>query len=133
MNLLDTFVIIELDRGDSKSLQRAAMLDENGPHAIGSVTIFEFLFGIFLRYKSAKLRKALEEAEEYLSAFVILPLDWKASRRAAEIAARLRASGAQIGIQDVYLAAIALENDLILITKNPDHFKKIPNLKVEVW
>lgn len=34
---------------------------------------------------------------------------------------------------DTLIAATALEEDLILVTGNTDHFSRIPGLKIENW
>ena len=75
MDLPDTSGIIKFDSQDPSLSQRVALLGETGLHAISSVTVFEFLFGVFVRYKQPQLEKAVQHAVEFLSAFVILSLD----------------------------------------------------------
>lgn len=128
MKLLDTSVLIDLDRGGPGTPNKAAALDRTGPHAIASVTVFEYMLGLYLKHSGSALEAALEKANEFLSAFLVLPLDAGSSRRAAEIASDLRKSGVETGIQDVYLAAIAFENGLRLVTANPRHFERIRGL-----
>ena len=41
--------------------------------------------------------------------------------------------GAVIGPHDLQIAAIALQNGLILVTHNTREFGRIPNLKLEDW
>ncbi len=133
MKLLDTSVLIDLDRGRPGVAHKASDLDRSGPHALSAVTLFEFLFGIHLKYDDESLARAEADIEDFLGAFIVLPLDQGVSRLAAQMAARLRRSGQEIGIQDVYLAATAIRNDLPLLTGNPRHFRRIDGLRVEKW
>jgi predicted nucleic acid-binding protein len=52
----------------------------------------------------------------------VLPLDAPAAERAGRISARALAEGKHPGVVDVFIAAIAAENDLTLLTRNLRHF-----------
>ena len=41
--------------------------------------------------------------------------------------------GLKIGDMDMFIAATALEEDLIIVTGNTDHFSRIEGLKIENW
>jgi tRNA(fMet)-specific endonuclease VapC len=41
--------------------------------------------------------------------------------------------GEIIDFRDAMIAAIAIENDLTLVTRNNFHFKRITDLKLELW
>jgi tRNA(fMet)-specific endonuclease VapC len=45
----------------------------------------------------------------------------------------LESKGQKIGDMDTFIAATALEEDLIVVTGNVEHFSRIPGLKVENW
>jgi len=45
----------------------------------------------------------------------------------------LEASGTPIGAYDLQIAAIALANDLTLVTHNVREFSRVADLKVEDW
>jgi len=34
---------------------------------------------------------------------------------------------------DLLIAGIAIENEMILVTNNEKHFRRIPDLKIENW
>jgi len=57
--------------------------------------------------------------------------------RAAYICGRLRAQleqqGRPVAFADLQIGAIAMANDLILISGNIKHFRQIPGLAVENW
>jgi tRNA(fMet)-specific endonuclease VapC len=75
----------------------------------------------------------LKETLRLLDRLNVIPLDFSSSKRAAEISAKLGATGEPIDYRDTMIAAIALENDLTLVTRNKSHFSRIKSLKLETW
>ncbi len=75
----------------------------------------------------------LKETIRLLDRLNVLPLDFSSSKRAAEISAKLGAAGEPIDYRDALIAAIALENDLTLVTRNKAHFSRIKGLKLKTW
>ncbi|MBW4559100.1 MAG: PIN domain-containing protein [Trichormus sp. ATA11-4-KO1] len=71
--------------------------------------------------------------ENLLVEFTDLPLDRQAAKIAGNIRARLDALGTPIGANDLLIAAIALANDLTLVTHNIREFSRIDGLKYEDW
>jgi tRNA(fMet)-specific endonuclease VapC len=63
----------------------------------------------------------------------VIPLEFSFSQRAGEISAKLMAKGEPIDYRDAMIAAIAIENELTLVTRNKSHFSRIKNLKLETW
>ncbi len=135
MKLLDTTVLIDIDRGGFEVLNKARKLDEEGIHAISSVTSYEFYWGIFRRYKkdSIKYNEVVAKAEILFSRFYILPVTYEISIKAAEIGTYLLSKGKEIDIFDTYIAATAIQHRLILKTANIAHFKDIDGLRIENW
>jgi len=62
-----------------------------------------------------------------------LPFDRKSIEHFAKIKATLKAQGNLIDDFDMLIAAIALRNDMILVTNNERHFERISNLSIENW
>jgi len=62
-----------------------------------------------------------------------LPLDEQAARVAGQVRAQLAALGTPIGPYDVQIAAIALVNNLILVTHNTGEFGRVNGLQIEDW
>ena len=56
-----------------------------------------------------------------------------ATRKAAEIHAKLRRNGQPIGHTDCLIAGIAIVNGLQLATNNSDHFIRVKELKIINW
>ena len=53
--------------------------------------------------------------------------------RAAAEFARLRQARVRIGTMDLRIAAIAVANDGVLLTRNLTDFRKVPGLRAEDW
>ena len=62
-----------------------------------------------------------------------MPFDRKAIDNFAMIKAELKKQGKLIDDFDILIAAVALSNDMILVTNNEKHFERIPNLTIENW
>ncbi len=67
----------------------------------------------------------------FFNQFQSLPFDDEAALIFGELRADLAKKGTPIGGYDLQIAAIALANDLILITHNTNEFSRVGNLKIE--
>ena len=74
-----------------------------------------------------------ELTEEQWRVLGIVMIDHPVLDKAAELYARLRASGQLIEDADLLIAAIALVHDMTLVTNNTAHFSRISGLQVEDW
>jgi tRNA(fMet)-specific endonuclease VapC len=63
----------------------------------------------------------------------IVMFDQAALDTAAAIYADLRAAGQLIEDADLLMAAIALVNDLVLVTHNTVHLSRVADLQLEDW
>jgi tRNA(fMet)-specific endonuclease VapC len=63
----------------------------------------------------------------------IVMIDQVALDQAAKIYANLRKAGQLIEDADILIAAIALVNDMTLVTNNTSHFSRIAGLQLEDW
>lgn len=70
---------------------------------------------------------------EILPRVRVLPLSMGEALRAGDLLANLAGRGEPIGLEDVLIAATALENDLTAVTRNLEHFRRIPGLLTESW
>lgn len=66
----------------------------------------------------------------FLAPFPALPVTASVMERFAEIRGQLRRSGTLIPDFDLVIAATALENGLVLVTRNRRHFGRIPDLQL---
>jgi len=84
-------------------------------------------------YKSARIEENLAILERFFDLFNVLPFDSQAAQKMAKIRARLAKKGTPIGPYDLQIAAIAIVNNLILVTHNTREFQRIEELQIEDW
>ena len=128
--LLDTNAcIVYLNRRVSGVRRRLGSLSPSDI-AVCSVVKSELFYGA-MRSSNSERTLALQEA--FLNNFVSLPFDDDAARIYARIRAQLEALGTPIGPYDLQIAAIALVNNLILVTHNTAEFGRVNGLQIEDW
>ena len=79
---------------------------------------------------SINSEKELENINKLLASLIILDFDKESAFLAGKIDFKLRSEGNIIQIEDIMIAAIAIKNNEVLITRNAKHFAKIPKLKI---
>lgn len=84
-------------------------------------------------YRSAQQSRNLALLQRFLSQFTILLLDSNSARIAGQIRADLATKGTPIGPYDLQIAAIAIANNLILVTHNTSEFSRVQGLQIEDW
>ena len=124
--LLDTNIIISLFAKDSQIHDRIAKAEEV---FVPCVAIGELYFGA---YRSIKLEENLALIDEFAFNNTVLPCDTGIAKKYGDIKNSLREKGQPIPENDIWIAAIALQYGLTLITKD-SHFEAIENLKIETW
>ena len=128
--LLDTNVIVIYL--NERSLILRERLEAIAPEdiAVCSVVKFELFYGSM---RSGNPLRNLARQQEFFNLFVSLPLDDTAATKAAEIRTNLAELGTPIGPYDLLIAAIAIVNNLILVTHNTREFERVSELKFEDW
>lgn len=124
--LLDTDTCIALLKKKPSVIQH---LRDVGVHncKISDVTIAELYFGA-VKSGSEKHFNEVNRISSLFESYSILYL-----LKYAEIRWELEKKGLKIGDMDMFIAATALEEDLIIVTGNTDHFSRIEGLKIENW
>lgn len=95
--------------------------------AISLMTYGEIYEGIIWGRRWEALERAFLEPLRWTK---VLPLDEEIMRRFAGIRGGLRRGGQTIGDPDIMIAATALHHDLTLVTRNLDHFRRVPDLRI---
>ncbi|NMG18185.1 type II toxin-antitoxin system tRNA(fMet)-specific endonuclease VapC [Brasilonema bromeliae] len=128
--LLDTNAcIVYLNRPVSGVRRRLQSLSPQDI-AVCSVVKAELFYGA-MKSKNPTRTLALQEA--FLNNFVSLPFDDTAARIYSRIRADLAALGTPIGPYDLQIAAIALANNLTLVTHNTGEFSRVEGLQISDW
>lgn len=83
--------------------------------------------------KSSNSRETLAKQLEFLNRFVSLPFDDTSTLIYGQIRAQLAILGTPIGSYDLQIAAIALANNLTLVTHNTREFSRVAGLQIEDW
>jgi tRNA(fMet)-specific endonuclease VapC len=128
--LLDTNTCIRYLNGSSINVLRKMQTVSNTDIFVCSVVKAELFYGAM---KSNKSTQTLAKQQAFLSQFVSLPFDDKAANKYGRIRAELARLGTPIGPNDLMIAAIALANNLTLITHNLREFSRITGLNLEDW
>lgn len=134
MKILDTSVVVDIDRGGVDD--RVAQLDEEGRHAISVVTLTELRLGVNRQYDpdSAGRADALEGLARLLARFDLLDLTRPISAAAADIIDELRRQGLSLNdLHDVYIGATSRVENLPVLTANVSHFERIDGVEVVNW
>ncbi len=127
--LLDTNVCVGYLNGLAAIQQRLRAVDLEEV-AVCSVMKAELFYGAM---RSNDPNLAWTKAQRFLRVFESLPLDDIAGLTAGRIRAQLASNGTPIGYNDLLIAAIAVANDLTLVTHNTDEFVRVEGLQIEDW
>lgn len=140
MIILDTDVFSFLELPDSAEYRRIrarlAQLDSPQKVCTTVITYEEQSRGRLAMVSGARDVRALTTAYAHLrqhainySKIAIAEFD----SVAAALATDLLKLKLRIGTMDIRIAAIALSNDALLVTRNLADFRKVPKLRVEDW
>lgn len=127
--LLDTNVCIELLRGNPKISQALSRRTADTVH-LCSVVISELTF---CACNSEHVTENLTRLQRFRAAFLSLPFDDRAAAECGQIRTAPRKYGGEIGVADIYIAAIARVHDLTLVTHNTREFSHVAGLSLEDW
>jgi len=124
--LLDTNIIIALFAKDLAIHEHIVNVAEV---FIPCIVIGELYFGAF---NSLKFQENLTRIDEFVLNNTVLACNTETAKRYGDIKNHLKEKGQPIPENDIWIAAIAQQYDLTLITKD-SHFEVIENLKIETW
>ena len=99
--------------------------------ATSSITVGELLYGAHRVPNSDRLMEGIRRVAT--TDIWVLPFDREAAEEYGQLRAYLEARGTPIGEADTQIAAIAMANDLTVVTGNVRHFERVPGLTVENW
>ena len=124
--LLDTNIVIALFAQDAGVLQR---LEEAEEVFLPSIFLGELYYGA---RKSAKTEANVSRVDELAERSSVLVCDGETAQHYGEVKNLLRVKGRPLPENDIWVAAVALQHGLILVTRDA-HFNEIADLIVVAW
>jgi tRNA(fMet)-specific endonuclease VapC len=124
--LLDTNAIIALQR-DDQNLKK--ILGDATDVFVPIIVIGELYYGA---YKSQQRAINIEKVTQFAHDRVILNVEFNTANIYGQIKQKLQAKGRPIPENDIWIASIAIQYDLVLIT-NDAHFQVVEGLICQGW
>ena len=128
--LIDTDILSYYFKGDKTVVENFEIyLQHYDSISISLITYYEIIGGLLAK----NALKQLHIFDDFLIDNLIIPLTESSVKISAELYSALRQSGKIIDDIDLLIAGVAIENDMILVTNNENHFKRIPGLNIDNW
>lgn len=124
--LVDTNIIIALFAGESSVLEK--IRNAPGIH-IPSIVLGELYYGAF---NSTKVNDNIEIIRKFSQEASVLSCNILTASHYGEIKSQLKAKGHPIPENDIWIAALSVQYNLILVTRD-SHFRYISTLKTLKW
>ena len=124
--LLDTNIVIDLFAGLPGVRDGLREAEEV---FVPCIVLGELYYGA---QRSAHVEENVARIDEFAGRNAVLACDAETARRYGELKNGLREKGRPIPENDIWIAAIALQNELTLVARDA-HFGEVEDLKVEAW
>ena len=128
--LLDTNICIYIAKHNPPAVRARFEQLSADALAMSVVTLGELQHGA---EKSQARDKALAVLQQLQGAIQVMPLAPAAGAHYGQIRAALERTGQPIGNNDLWIAAQARAEGLVLVTNNEREFRRVPGLAVENW
>lgn len=124
---LDSDILIDFLRGKENAVKYVESVRGSSRIVTTVINVFELYYG------ALKYGRDVEKLDEFLQSVEILPFTASEAKKAAEIEVDLENRGEVIGLKDVLISSIVLNNNCTIVTGNVKHFERIQGVKVENW
>lgn len=124
--LLDTNIMIAIFAGDAEVKTSLANANEV---FVPSIALGELYYGA---HKSSRVEANISRINEFAASSSVLTCDTETSKEYGKIKNSLRIKGRPIPENDIWIAAIAKQYELTLISRD-EHFNEIDELLVMSW
>ena len=124
--LLDTNIVIALFRKDKSVLSQLRIADEV---FIPIIVLGELYYGA---RKSVHTEENVERIRDLANSAMVIGIDGNIAEMYGTVKDMLRASGKPIPENDIWIAAVAKEYGLTVVSRD-EHFREIEDLHVEEW
>ena len=128
--LLDTCICIYYINGKHPQVISNLHKYSAADIAISTITKGEMYAG---SARSQIPQRSRAKQDNFFGRFICLPFDDGAAHHYGDMYAHLKRSGNLIGVCDLQIAAIAMANNLTVVTHDIDDFGRIPGLTIEDW
>lgn len=126
----DTNILTAFLKNDLRIVKRISdYLDIFDSLTINVICYYEILRGL----KDLGNDEKIKRFEDFINKNDLISFRKETIEKAADIYASLKKKGNLIEDADILMAAIAIVEDLVLVTNNTRHFTRIKNLKIENW
>jgi len=128
--LLDTNIITAILKNNKTVLKKIKAVELVGDQIfLSTISYYEITRGLL----AVKATRQMKRFDQLCIDYDMLGTDSKkVLNKAADIYAYLKIRGEIIQDADILIAAVALANDLTLVTAD-QHFDRIPTLRIENW
>ncbi len=127
---LDTNIITAFLKNDLRVVDRVSdYLEHFDKLTINIISYYEILRGLKDLANDEKIRMF----EDFIQENELVSIKKETVEKAAEIYAYLKKEGNLIEDADILMASTAIVENLVLITNNIKHFKRIKGLKLDNW
>jgi len=124
--LLDTNILIALLAGEPTVLAEAG---KAAAMSVPAIALGELYYGA---RKSGRPTENIQVIDRLAAGAVVLPCGAETARHYGEVKAELRAAGTPIPENDIWIAALALEYGLTLVTRD-SHFAAVAGITAVPW
>lgn len=128
--LLDTDTVIYWLKNKFPAIDKKIKSIDEDQVFISSISMAELYFGAFNSAQKEDNKKLIDDLQGRVN---VLYFDENAAMCFGETKADLKTKGRIISDSDLFIAGIAISNELILVTNNIKHFDRIKDLTVENW
>ncbi len=131
--VLDSSLAIEAERKQlnvAGFLRRIAVTMGEREVCLRVITVAELAHGIYRADTSERRERRRPFLDELKAAVMVYPVTGITAELVGRIGAESAARGVTIPIDDLLIGACALERGYAVATRNPRHFKNIPNSTV---
>ena len=127
--LIDTDILI-YSLNNNKIVNDNFLLNKNSPKAVSIVTYGELIYGA---NKSKNIEKNLAKIHRIAELFPIINISVAIMETFGDLKATLEKAVTTLDDMDLLIASTALTHNLVLVTNNEKHFKRIQGLKIVNW
>lgn len=124
--LLDTNIVIALFAQEATVLER---LNQALEVFIPSIVLGELYYGA---EKSANAVANIQRVDDLAVRSTVFACDGETAQHYGRVKNELRAKGRPLPENDIWVSALALQHDLVLVTRDA-HFQEVAGLSVVAW